>query len=130
MARGLWRFAILVLLLLKFVLTAARKAQPVLSSEFERYLAEGRIEQVLVSERQLIGRLKAPESGGRTTFVATRMSPEIADMLAPSAARRARRFRHLIATRPARGDEPARDIRSGAAVRGAFRPAGADRPSR
>ena len=50
-------------------------------SEFEKALAEGRVAEVLVSDRTVTGRLKSPDSRGKTTIVATRVEPDLADRL-------------------------------------------------
>lgn len=50
-------------------------------SEFEKVLAEGRVAEVLVSDRTVTGRLKSPDSRGETTIVATRVEPDLADRL-------------------------------------------------
>ena len=56
-----------------------RRAVPY--SEFEKALAEGRVAEVLVSDRTVTGRLKSPDSRGKTTIVATRVEPDLADRL-------------------------------------------------
>ena len=50
-------------------------------SEFEKALAEGRVAEVLVSDRTVTGRLKSPDSRGKTTIVATRVEPDLAERL-------------------------------------------------
>jgi cell division protease FtsH len=50
-------------------------------SEFERYLKEGKIADVLISDLEVTGRLKAPDPNGKTVIVATRVEPDLADQL-------------------------------------------------
>ena len=50
-------------------------------SEFEKALDEGRVAEVLASDRTVTGRLKSPDSRGKTTIVATRVEPDLADRL-------------------------------------------------
>ncbi|EEW2467764.1 ATP-dependent metallopeptidase FtsH/Yme1/Tma family protein, partial [Escherichia coli] len=59
----------------------AKTVEPVPYSEFEKALAEGRVAEVLVSDRTVTGRLKSPDSRGKTTIVATRVEPDLADRL-------------------------------------------------
>ncbi|EPB5307043.1 ATP-dependent metallopeptidase FtsH/Yme1/Tma family protein, partial [Escherichia coli] len=59
----------------------AKTVEPVPYSEFEKALAEGREAEVLVSDRTVTGRLKSPDSRGKTTIVATRVEPDLADRL-------------------------------------------------
>jgi len=51
-------------------------------SEFEKVLGEGRIAEVSVTDRTLIGRLKTAE-GKKTTLLFTRVEPDLAAWLAP-----------------------------------------------
>ena len=59
----------------------AKTVEPVPYSEFEKALDEGRVAEVLVSDRTVTGRLKSPDSRGKTTIVATRVEPDLADRL-------------------------------------------------
>ena len=47
--------------------------------QFEKALAEGRVAEVLVSDRNGRWRLKSPDSRGKTTIVATRVEPDLAE---------------------------------------------------
>src|SRR5690554_3132886 len=78
---GYWIVAILLLLMLQNYWQAAQTVEPVPYSEFEKALAEGRVAEVLVSDRRVTGRLKSPDSRGKTTIVATRVEPDLADRL-------------------------------------------------
>lgn len=78
---GYWIFAFVFLLMLQNYWQVARTVEPVPYSEFEKALEEGRVAEVLVSDRTVTGRLKSPDSSGKTTIVATRVEPELADRL-------------------------------------------------
>jgi cell division protease FtsH len=71
----------LLLLMLQNYWQAAKTVEPVPYSEFEKALAEGRVAEVLVSDRTVTGRLKSPDSRGKTTIVATRVEPDLAERL-------------------------------------------------
>ena len=78
---GYWIVAGLLLLTLQNYWQAAKTVEPVPYSEFEKALAEGRVADVLVMDRTVTGRLKSPDSRGKTTIVATRVEPDLADRL-------------------------------------------------
>ncbi len=81
---GYWIVALLLLLLLLSLQSywqTAKTVEPVPYSEFEKALDEGRVAEVLVSDRTVTGRLKSPDSRGKTTIVATRVEPDLADRL-------------------------------------------------
>lgn len=78
---GYWIVALLLLLSLQSYWQTAKTVEPVPYSEFEKALTEGRVAEVLVSDRTVTGRLKSPDSQGKTTIVATRVEPDLADRL-------------------------------------------------
>ena len=78
---GYWIVAGLLLLTLQNYWQAAKTVEPVPYSEFEKALAEGRVADVLVMDRTVTGRLKSPDSRGKTTIVATRVEPDLAERL-------------------------------------------------
>ncbi|STM63833.1 ATP-dependent metalloprotease FtsH [Escherichia coli] len=78
---GYWIVALLLLLSLQSYWQTAKTVEPVPYSEFEKALAEGRVAEVLVSDRTVTGRLKSPDSRGKTTIVATRVEHDLADRL-------------------------------------------------
>ncbi|HAH8891748.1 TPA: AAA family ATPase [Escherichia coli] len=78
---GYWIVALLLLLSLQSYWQTAKTVEPVPYSEFEKALAERRVAEVLVSDRTVTGRLKSPDSWGKTTIVATRVEPDLADRL-------------------------------------------------
>ncbi len=61
---GYWIVALLLLLSLQSYWQTAKTVEPVPYSEFEKALAEGRVAEVLVSDRTVTGRLKSPDSRG------------------------------------------------------------------
>jgi cell division protease FtsH len=78
---GYWLFALLSLVMLQSYWQAATQVEPVPYSEFEKALAQGRVAEVLVSDRLITGKLKAPDARGKTTLVATRVEPDLAERL-------------------------------------------------
>ena len=76
-----WILAILALLMLQDWWQTARTVEPVPYSEFEQALAEGRVAEVIVSEKTLTGKLKSPDAKGKTLIVATRVEPDLAEKL-------------------------------------------------
>ena len=77
---GYWIVALLLLLSLQSY-WQTKTVEPVPYSEFEKALDEGRVAEVLMSDRTVTGRLKSPDSRGKTTIVATRVEPDLADRL-------------------------------------------------
>jgi cell division protease FtsH len=77
---GYWLLALLLLFLLQDVWQNTNRVQTVPYSEFEKALSEGRIADVTVSERSVVGRLKAPD-GTKTSLVAVRVEPDLAARL-------------------------------------------------
>ncbi|SHF23268.1 ATP-dependent zinc metalloprotease FtsH [Thermomonas hydrothermalis] len=78
---GYWLFALLSLVMLQSYWQTATQVEPVPYSEFEKALAQGRVAEVLVSDRLITGKLKAPDARGKTTLVATRVEPDLAERL-------------------------------------------------
>jgi cell division protease FtsH len=76
-------FAMVALLLLQQWWQAAQTIEVLPYSEFEKLLAEGRIAEVTVTERHVTGKLKSPE-GRKSTVVANRVEPDLAERLAKS----------------------------------------------
>ena len=77
---GYWVVALVTLLLLQDAWQSAGQAQAVSYSEFEKALSEGRIADVTVTDRSIIGRLKSADAN-KTTLVAIRVEPELAARL-------------------------------------------------
>ena len=78
---GYWLLALLALLSLQNLWQAANVVEAVPYSQFERALAEGRVAEVVVGETTITGRLKTPDPGGKTTIVANRVEPDLAERL-------------------------------------------------
>ncbi len=78
---GYWIVAGLLLLMLQTYWQTTRTVEPVPYSEFEKALAEGRIAEVLVTDSTVTGRLRSPDARGKTTIVATRVEPDLAERL-------------------------------------------------
>jgi len=74
-------FALLAILLVQQWWQQAQMLEVVPYSEFEKMLAEGRIAEVTIGDRQLIGRLKQAE-GAKQIVLANRVEPEVADRIA------------------------------------------------
>ena len=76
---GYWLVALLLLMFFQYLWSAAT-LEVVPYSEFEKYLADGRIAEVTVTDQQMVGKLKAPE-GKKTAIVAARVEPALAERL-------------------------------------------------
>jgi len=75
-----WILAAMAFLTLQSLWQASRTIEPVPYSEFEKALAEGRVSEVVVGETTITGKLKSPD-GGKTTIVANRVEPDLAERL-------------------------------------------------
>jgi cell division protease FtsH len=81
--RSVWVYAFATLAMV-FVVQwwlAARSIEVLPYSAFEKLLGEGRIAEVTVSERQVLGRLKQPQDG-KSVVMANRVDPALAERLA------------------------------------------------
>jgi cell division protease FtsH len=78
---GYWLLVLLAVLSLQNWWQARQQVETVPYSRFEQALAEGRIAEVLVSDRYVTGKLKSPEPGGKTMLVAARVEPDLAARL-------------------------------------------------
>jgi len=77
---GYWAIAVMLLLLLQDIWQSATQVQTVSYNEFEKALCEGRVADITVSDRTVIGRLKTPD-GNKTLLVAARVEPDLAARL-------------------------------------------------
>ncbi|MDL2337770.1 MAG: ATP-dependent zinc metalloprotease FtsH [Pseudomonadota bacterium] len=73
--------ALLAIVLLRDWWLQAHAIESVPYSTFERYLTEGRIDEVTVTETLMTGRYKSPDKEGRTHVVAPRVDPATAERL-------------------------------------------------
>ncbi|HEX7383641.1 MAG TPA: ATP-dependent zinc metalloprotease FtsH [Burkholderiaceae bacterium] len=78
---GWLALALLVVLMAKSLWDSSRSIEPLPYSAFEQALRDGRIAEVEVGDQFIRGRLKAPELGGKSVLVATRVEPELAARL-------------------------------------------------
>jgi cell division protease FtsH len=78
---GYWMLAILGILMLQSTITTMRQVAPIPYSDFERYLEQGKVAEVAVSDNYIQGRLKEPLADGKQEFVTTRVEPDFAQQL-------------------------------------------------
>ncbi len=78
---GYWLLALLALLSLQNLWQAQTAIEVVPYSQFEKALAEGRVAEVVVGDTTVTGKLKTPDPGGKTTIVANRVEPALAERL-------------------------------------------------
>jgi len=78
---GYWLVALMLLLTVHNWWQTAQMVEPVPYSEFEQALKEGRVEEVSISDTRLSGKLKAPDSKGKTVLVANRVESDLAQRL-------------------------------------------------
>ena len=74
---GYWMLAILAVLWAQSLWQSAVRVEPVPYSDFEKALADGKIDSVVIGEQTITGHLKTPE-GRKTALVATRVEPDVA----------------------------------------------------
>ncbi|MDO9313571.1 MAG: ATP-dependent zinc metalloprotease FtsH [Burkholderiaceae bacterium] len=74
-------FALLAIVMVRDWWQQSHTIETVPYSTFERYLSEGRIDEVTVSETLMTGRYRSPGKDGRTHVVAPRVDPATADRL-------------------------------------------------
>ncbi len=75
-----WFAAFLGLMLFQYLFTTATQVARIPYSQFETYLAEGKIAEVAVSDRFIQGRFREPIDG-RPMFITTRVEPDLARQL-------------------------------------------------
>src|SRR3954470_20219450 len=73
-------FAVVAMALLQQWWQRAQTVEVVPYSEFEKLLSESKIDEVVVSDQRITGKLKAPQ-GSKTVAVANLVPPELADRL-------------------------------------------------
>jgi cell division protease FtsH len=76
-----WIVGVLLIATVQHWLSEAGTVAPVPYSEFERYLEEGKIADVLISDLEVTGRLKKPDPNGKEVIVATGVEPDLAAQL-------------------------------------------------
>src|SRR5215510_6730285 len=73
-------FAVVAVIVLQQIWQQAQTVEVVPYSEFEKLLADGRIEEVVISDQRITGKLKKAE-GTKTVVVANIVAPELSDRL-------------------------------------------------
>jgi len=76
-----WLLALMLLLIGQSWWQQSRQLEMVPYNEFEKALADGRIAEVVVSDRTLTGRLAVPGTGGKTALITPRVEPDLAARL-------------------------------------------------
>ncbi len=76
-----WAAAILGVLFLQYVITTMVQVAQIPYSDFEKYLEQGKVAEVAISDRFIQGVLKEPLADGKTQFVTTRVDPGFANEL-------------------------------------------------
>ena len=76
-----WLLAAVLIMALQAWWQTKRLVEAVPYSQFEAALAEGRIAEVLLTDTTITGKLKTPETNGKTVLVANRVEPDLAERL-------------------------------------------------
>jgi len=78
---GYLLFALLAIVMVQQWWQQAQTIEVVPYSEFEQMLADDRIEEVMVSDSRITGKLKSPDKTGKKVAVANLVQPELAERL-------------------------------------------------
>jgi len=73
--------AVLGMLFLQGIFQQATQTEALTYSEFQKYLKDGRLDELVVTESRIVGRIKDAGTGEPTNFITTRMDPEFAGEL-------------------------------------------------
>ena len=73
--------AMLAVMLLQDWWTQSRSMEPLPYSAFEQYLRDGKIAEVSIGDKLVVGKLKTAEADGKTTVVASLVEPALAERL-------------------------------------------------
>jgi cell division protease FtsH len=73
--------AVLGMLALQAVFQQARETEPLPYSKFREYLEHGRIDDLLITETRIVGKIKNPGANEPSSFVTTRVDPAFAQEL-------------------------------------------------
>lgn len=79
---NLWYAAIAMALLLAMQFAAATPFEPIAYSQFQTLLKDGKIDEVVVHQDRIEGKLKAPLENGKSHFVTQRVQQDLVDDLA------------------------------------------------
>ncbi|HEY7609827.1 MAG TPA: ATP-dependent zinc metalloprotease FtsH [Alphaproteobacteria bacterium] len=72
--------AVLGVLVLQYFYVQSQEVEPIPYSTFERYLNDGKIKSIAITDRHITGEFKAPQDG-KSRFVTTRVDPDFAAKL-------------------------------------------------
>ena len=73
--------AVLGMLVLQAVFQQARQTEPLPYSQFREYLEQGKLDDLLITETRITGKIKNPAQGEPSGFVTTRIDPAFAQEL-------------------------------------------------
>ena len=73
--------AVLGMLLLQAIFQQARQTEPLPYSQFRQYLEQGKLDDLLITETRITGKIKNPGEGEPSGFVTTRIDPAFAQEL-------------------------------------------------
>ena len=73
--------AVLGMLFLQGIFQQATQTEALSYSEFQNYLKDGRLDELVVTESRIVGRIKDAGTGEPTNFITTRMDPNFASEL-------------------------------------------------
>jgi cell division protease FtsH len=73
--------AVLGMLVLQAVFQQAQQTEPLPYSQFRQYLEQGKIDDLLITETRITGKIKNPGEGEPSGFVTTRIDPAFAQEL-------------------------------------------------
>jgi ATP-dependent Zn protease len=79
---NLWYVAIALAALFLFQLGSATSYEPIPYSQFQTYLKEGSIDEVVIHHDRIEGKLKSPLESGKANFVTQRVQQDLVDELA------------------------------------------------
>ena len=76
-----WMIAIVAFFWLQAIWSSYQNVQTVPYSQFQNYLAQGKLTDVVVGDQTLTGTLQAPGANGKKLIVAVRVDPQLANQL-------------------------------------------------
>ena len=74
--------AVFAILLLQSFWQQSQQVEVIPYSEFQQFLDEGKVSEIVVTERHIRGTFKTALPDGKTTFTTTRVEPDLAEKLA------------------------------------------------
>jgi cell division protease FtsH len=78
---GYWLLAIALMFMVQSLWSSYSNVQTVPYSEFQTYLKDGRIKDVVIGGQTITGTLKSPDANGKSLVVAVRVEPQLASEL-------------------------------------------------